>query len=113
VNQSGAQLTLDQPDESATIIILNKSSATTDTKAERLNRQVRVFPNPASDKIWVNTGELNGQKLEVFNTLGQRIETHSLPSSQFQMEVGSWSAGVYILHVHTEMGVAKKRVVVE
>lgn len=111
VNQEGAQLTLDQPIEPATLIILNQT--TTNTSVEVLNQEVSVFPNPAGDNLWLSFGELRGEKIEVFNSLGQSIDEQVVDSTPFQMDVSEYAEGVYLLHVHTDEGVAKKRVVVE
>ena len=111
VNEAGAQLTLEQPSGPATVVILNRT--TTGTEDELLNQKVNVFPNPAKDNLWVSIGDLHGQRVEVFNALGQRVEEHEIQSSQFQLDMGGLSEGVYFLHIYTDEGVAKKRVVVE
>lgn len=111
VNQDGAQLTLDQPDEPATLIIVNKT--TTATKDNWLNQQVSVSPNPASGEVWVNIDGLDGELLEVFNTLGQRMASQKITSPQVRLDVSGFAGGIYLLHVHTAEGMAMKRLIVE
>ncbi len=111
VNSEGAQLALNQPDEEATVIIINKM--TTDAKSEYLAQQVSVFPNPSSGDLWVTLGDLEANQVEMFNTLGQRVRQEPTTSNQLKLDVSMLAQGVYILHVHTSEGVAKKRVVVE
>lgn len=110
VNQYGAELTLDQPDEPVRVTILNQT--TTDAKNEQLNQQVSIYPNPATDKVWMSFGDLKANKVEVFNALGQRMKEHVIQSTPYQMDVSDFAEGIYILHVHTDEGLVKKRMAV-
>ena len=109
VNKEGALLTIGEL-EPAIVHVVNKS---TPTHAEWLNSQIHVFPNPATDKIFVRTEGLQPESAKVFNALGQIIQELPTASHAFELDVSSWEKGVYLVQVKTDQGVANKRIVIQ
>lgn len=66
-----------------------------------------IFPNPASDKVWIEMNQLHqekGGKWAIFNVFGQIIcagKTEELPK---WLAVNDWKSGVYYLKVQTRNG---------
>lgn len=109
VNKDGALLTIGEI-EPAIVHVVNK---TTPTHNEWLNSQVHVFPNPASDKIYVRTEGLQTESAKVFNALGQLIEAFPTATNAFDFDVTGWEKGVYLVQLKTDQGIANKRIVVQ
>lgn len=78
-----------------------------------LSLQVEVYPNPATDAALLVTGDLQVEKIEAVNALGQTLYS-VLPSGDHstRLDVSDWQQGVYTLRIQTSQGVAEKRVVV-
>ena len=67
-----------------------------------------VYPNPATDKININTNSevLN---VEVYNILGKQIFASEAIN---QIDVGEFSKGLYLLKIKTEKGVVSKKIII-
>ncbi|MGZ5244188.1 MAG: T9SS type A sorting domain-containing protein [Bacteroidia bacterium] len=72
------------------------------------NRNVAVYPNPASDKLLVNYSLSSASEVnyEVYNTLGERILTTGsghkpAGNNQLAIDVNGFGDGIYILKIST------------
>ena len=59
---------------------------------------VKVYPNPASDVIHFKLGNFNAQ-LSVFNILGELVDFQTIQKSDFQLDLGNYSRGLYFYSV--------------
>ena len=63
---------------------------------------IKVFPNPATQNITVeidNFDKLSEITLKVVNSLSTEVYNETIHSATQSINVSSWSAGVYFLHV--------------
>lgn len=69
------------------------------TEVQQLSNIMTIYPNPASDKVYVNleTGNFYDFEVQIFNNLGQLIKTVQLDS---EIDVNSLSSGIYFLKVN-------------
>ncbi len=110
VNPDGAMLTVGALTP-ATIYVVNK--ITTSTNNEWLNSQVTIFPNPATEKAIVRIQDLKTEQLEVFNSLGQKVQAETGRSDYFELNTAGWERGIYLVKIQTDQGIANKRLVVQ
>ena len=79
--------------------------------ANGLNSQsseVSVFPNPTCDKVFVTGHDL--QSVKVFNAFGQLVQERSFaPVEQVEIDLSSYSAGVYMISVKDINGQATNK----
>jgi len=86
---------------------------TTSTNDLELAQQVRLFPNPATDKVLIYISDLEGEHLEVFNNFGQRLLERNINDSQIELNMKDWNAGIYFVKIKTAEGVVSKRFVLK
>jgi hypothetical protein len=69
------------------------------TEVQQLANVMTIYPNPASDKVFVNleTGNYYDFEVQIFNNLGQLIRTVQLDS---ELNVNDLGAGLYLLKVN-------------
>lgn len=80
--------------------------------AEHNTIDVRLFPNPANDKITIETSAEISQ-LSLFDISGRQIEKHeNISAKQFSIEVSQYDPGTYLLYVETQKGRIVRKVVV-
>ena len=62
---------------------------------------ITTFPNPAMSGVTVNLADPSsiGGLLEVYDQMGRQVSTLRITSTQLQMDVSSWSAGMYYIRV--------------
>jgi hypothetical protein len=70
---------------------------------------IRIYPNPSSDWINIQSDEKNGSVIEVsiFNAIGQKL----LSSNQFFIQVTQLAPGTYYVHIKTETGNLVKKLI--
>ena len=74
--------------------------------------QVRVYPNPSSGVLNVESGS-QIRKVEVFNVLGETVQTgQSVSGQKAVIRFGEVSNGVYLVKVTTDQGVVTRRITV-
>ena len=77
---------------------------------------IKVYPNPASDNITIDAGELRGDyNLKIFNTVGQAItESNGVLNGQtLNADVSDYATGMYVIQLKTEAGILNSKVVVK
>lgn len=87
---------------------------TTSTQNILADHVLNVFPNPVSDYLEVRLKNITGNKnsLELFTTTGQLILQEFL-QDQASLNLKTVPAGIYLLKLNTEEGVAVKRITIQ
>ena len=81
------------------------TTGTQDLNAELLKRVKQIFPNPATDRVWVEHAFDNKQSLlvRVFDVQGRqvgdlRFAKNEVPAELFSVDVQTYPAGTYFLN---------------
>lgn len=75
---------------------------------EHGNITVNVFPNPADQSLEVEAEGMT--QVAVYNMLGQQVYKSLSDSNKLNVNVSSWSEGIYLMKVQTLEGVFSRRV---
>jgi dienelactone hydrolase len=70
---------------------------------------LRIFPNPTSDVLYVQCEETAGLVLTVFDLTGKVIHTDVVQSPNSAISCNRWSNGVYVLRLENEQTVYQAR----
>ncbi|MCF8229827.1 MAG: T9SS type A sorting domain-containing protein [Bacteroidales bacterium] len=72
------------------------------------NVNIRVYPNPAREKLVVGCGLLvvGDANIQVFDVLGQRVKEINVPKGQnkTEIDVSNWQKGLFFVKVQSEDG---------
>jgi hypothetical protein len=62
---------------------------------------ISAFPNPAVSGVTIKLADPSsvGGLLEVYDQLGRRVLTMRITSTELQLDVTSWSVGIYFIRV--------------
>ncbi|HFC00142.1 MAG TPA: T9SS type A sorting domain-containing protein, partial [Phaeodactylibacter sp.] len=112
IDADGNELPINLTNTPATLVF-TKAPETTGANNPQLAQEIQVFPNPASEKINIDLGNLNGIQLQVFNNFGQILLKKNIPTSNTELNVKDWNTGVYFVKIKTEEGVVSKRLVLK
>ena len=97
--------TYTMPGENAVVFLeLGEDHLIMDAPLPSLNEQIKVYPNPATDVIFVElpAGEMIHQ-LSIFDGLGRRILfMPNLQEAQMAIPVGQFTQGIYYMEVHSQ-----------
>jgi uncharacterized repeat protein (TIGR03803 family) len=93
------------------LVIYNQQDTTTGI-ARVLSSAITIYPNPSTGKFEI-TGVSEGQVVEAFNYLGQKVSTLVVDNATEQMNLSAVASGLYIIRVSAKDGtpVAEKRIV--
>lgn len=81
-------------------------------KNVELNSQVKIYPNPATEKIYIQASEYCAiSSYSLYNLVGQKI-AEGLASNK-PIDIQTFAAGTYMLMLNTTKGVATKLLVKE
>ena len=79
-----------------------------------LINEINCYPNPSTDLVSISIPE--GVELEnvlVYNLMGEEITTlKPFISDSYEFSVANWTNGLYLLQVHTNVGVKSMRLIV-
>lgn len=70
-------------------------------ESESQNLSLKVYPNPASDLIFIEG--VTGQEIQIYNQIGQLIESIVLPNNLVKKSLVHYQPGVYIIRVKDTM----------
>ncbi len=88
---------------------ISQIDTTTDTDEIALEEAIRLFPNPAEDRIWVTTKNIELQQVALFSLSGKLMLLSEKPS----LDVGGLADGLYLVKVYTDQGVYVEKVMVK
>ena len=78
--------------------------------------KLKVYPNPASNNVTIDAGEVRGDfTLKIYNTVGQLMtESNGVLNGQsLTSNVSDYAAGMYVIQLKTEAGTLNSKVVVK
>ena len=58
-------------------------------------QEIKIYPNPASDQITFNVGDLTNVSIDIYNAVGQKISAFNSIDYQFVFNLGDLPIGVY------------------
>ncbi len=77
-----------------------------------LGKQIKIFPNPAIDKIYVVAPNAIIKNIRMFNLQGQEVNCIFNANNNF-ITLEKASSGIYTLLIATNKGLAKKTIMIE
>ncbi|MBD3723956.1 MAG: T9SS type A sorting domain-containing protein [Flavobacteriaceae bacterium] len=66
------------------------------------DNDILLYPNPTSDKVTLRLSNLNVTQFDLYNELGQLIQTNKINELIMSIDLESFSTGVYLLQIKKE-----------
>ena len=111
ISESGAIKALEVP-AVAEMTVVNAFN-TTSTNEQFVSDKVNVYPNPATDALTIDLGDLTGERVEVYNTVGQQVMVQEMHGQKVTLVIQDLEKGVHLVKVWTDEGVAVKKVLID
>ena len=65
-------------------------------------QEIRVYPNPTSDYLVIQFPEIGSYQIRLFDTLGRLVFSDDTEALNYQLWLGSFTPGMYVLEVRDE-----------
>ena len=88
------------------------SSGTTSVSLFHQN-EAMVYPNPAKEKLTVNTIGLNATKIVLTDMAGKTVYQSQVMNEKVSIDVSQYAKGIYLLQLQSESGLISKKISVE
>jgi uncharacterized protein (TIGR02145 family) len=75
--------------------------------------KIEIYPNPAIDKIYINSSTRQNLKMQVFNTVGQCVLQRELNNKTNSIDISSLTNGIYILKLTSPNGTIERKIIKE
>ncbi|OFY87547.1 MAG: hypothetical protein A3F72_20935 [Bacteroidetes bacterium RIFCSPLOWO2_12_FULL_35_15] len=75
------------------------------------DRSIKVYPNPATDKITMEVPEFKNTSLEILSMDGRVLKNISLQSEKTQLNISNLAKGIYILKVKNDKKIITKKLI--
>ena len=111
IDGNGNPIGFDLPQELAEVIIIDNT--TPNATENIIDYPVEIFPNPATDMLQLNFGDLQVEQLELYNAVGKLALQMPVTSSQKTLNISDLERGVHILKLYAEEGVVTRKVMIE
>ena len=72
-----------------------------------LNAKIDLFPNPSSSFLYINSKDLKVSKVQFFTLSGKLLSVEK--SSKNSFDISELKNGIYLVKVHSSLGVASKK----
>ena len=79
---------------------------------ENIVYDMKVYPNPASDMVYVET-DLTIKSLDVLNNAGQVIMTQKVDAGSYHFDVSTFERGIYFVKMVTDKGTVIRKIAVK
>ena len=77
-----------------------------------LNDQLSVYPNPASDFVQINSGDLKIKEFTLYNQFGSMGGSEIINTNRFRLSTNELAQGIYSIKLNTDKGVVVKKFLV-
>ena len=75
--------------------------------------EINIFPNPATDKIYITCLHKQNLRLSVYNVIGALILTKELFNTKDEIDISNFSKGIYNIKIASEDRAVMKKIVKE
>ena len=72
----------------------------------------QIFPNPASDRLFISCGTIGANEISIYNLLGQKVKS-KVNATEENISVADLPAGIYILEIRSEENFIRRKFVKE
>ncbi len=93
------------------------SSPSSAVKENALTSQIRVYPNPARERVMIDLDAFNGkmQKIELVDATGHQVISPVLSPSgkSVDLSLNDLSEGVYFVRMYTDKGIITRKIIIK
>lgn len=87
-----------------TVITINVSSTLSTNNVNGILDNVKIYPNPTDNILFIDTLDKQIQKIELFDLQGRLLKTINENKEKYQIDISNFSSATYLVKLSTEKG---------
>ena len=98
-----------------TILSIESRPISTSTKEETLKQSISITPNPTAGSLLLSLDKSISYQngiVDLYNTLGEKVLTHTITQTNTRLEVSNMDAGVYWMTIRLKEGQISQQVII-
>ena len=76
-----------------------------------LENALKLYPNPVSDKMFIELNNINSIDITIFTINGKFIDKFKLNKGQSEIEMSKFTKGTYLIQIESDKGTVTKRII--
>ena len=116
IDSNGEEIPVSIPGDTTRVVLVFDENLSVSAEEPLNQNQFQIYPNPAKDFLVIDLAKdihLNNNRVEIFNTLGQKFLTDIVSKHQNNLDISTLESGVYWVKIYTEDGVGIQEIVIE
>ena len=110
IDGAGNPIDFNLPEELPQVLIIDNTVNSTENI---LDYPVEIFPNPATDVLQLNFGDLQVEQLELYNTVGQMVVQTPIKNTQTTLNISDLERGIYVVKLYAKEGIVTRKILIE
>ena len=94
-----------------TVITINVSSTLSTNDVNGILDNVKIYPNPTDNILFIDTLDKGIKKIELFDLQGRLLKTIKENKEKYQIDISNFSSATYLVKLSTEKGSQTVKVV--
>jgi len=78
-----------------------------------IEKNFKIYPNPASEILFITTNSDALKKVEVNNNIGTRVYSEKTEDVNYNLDISSFATGTYFLKVYTSESILHKKILID
>ncbi|MDD4149269.1 MAG: T9SS type A sorting domain-containing protein [Bacteroidales bacterium] len=74
---------------------------------------ISIYPNPATDQVFLSVSDFRNTTVKIFNTQGQLCKSQALQSNQTEIKIANLPKGMYLLQIKSPTKVEVRKLIKE
>lgn len=87
-------------------------SITTQKPIELTDNQIKIFPNPATNQVWITTGSNRPVSVEIFNSQGMKVKEPFAVSNGEAISTENFPTGLYVFRFSNKTNTETYRILI-
>lgn len=106
-----ANIHTDEFNPSAGFSIRCISTLTTQINNNSFDKQMQIYPNPATDRVYIDCAERRNIIMNVYNIIGDCVFKSDLTSGTNEIDISALKSGIYIIQLTGADGTIQRKLV--
>ena len=78
---------------------------------ENTNSRFLLYPNPASEKLTIQTNDLKNTTVSIYNTIGEIMLTKKIKDAKTEIDISILNNGIYFVSLKNETTIATEKII--